>query len=151
MRAGLDEPSAIADLLTFRSYNRRFKPTRTAFDWLSTDAAEVDRYIADPHCGFRCSTGTWIELLEAIGRLDDRRAARVPSRLPLLLTAGEDDPVSNGAKGPKLLAERYRKAGLTDVTVKTYPGARHEPLNDHCREAVIRDVVEWMQARTPAA
>ena len=149
MRAGLDEPSAIADLLTFRSYNRRFKPTRTAFDWLSTDAAEVDRYIADPHCGFRCSTGTWIELLEAIGRLDDRRAARVPARLPLLLTAGEDDPVSNGAKGPKLLAERYRKAGLTDVSVKTYPGARHEPLNDHCRDAVIRDVVDWVRAKTP--
>ena len=84
---GDDEPSALADHLTFRSYNRRFAPTRTAFDWLSRDAAEVDRYVADPHCGFRCTTGLWVQLLEAIGRLDARRAARVPKRLALLAIA----------------------------------------------------------------
>ncbi len=151
LRVGLDEPSAIADLLTFRSYNRRFKPNRTPFDWLSTDAAEVDRYVADPHCGFRCSTGLWIELLDAIGRLDDRRAARVPDKLPLLLTAGEDDPVCAGAKGPRLLAQRYRDAGLRDVTVRTYAGARHELLNDHCREQALRDLVDWLAQRATQA
>jgi alpha-beta hydrolase superfamily lysophospholipase len=144
MRIGAEEASSIADLLTFRSYNWRFRPNRTEFDWLSTVAVEVDRYVADPHCGFRCSTALWIELLEALGRLDDRRATRVSKKLPLLLTAGEDDPVSSGAKGPQALARRYREAGLTDVTVKTYAGARHEAHNDHCAEQFARDLVGWL-------
>lgn len=149
-RIGPESPSALANALTFGQYNRRFAPNRTAFDWLSTLPAEVDRYIADPHCGFRASTGLWVELLDEIGRLTDRRAQRVPKHLPLLITAGEDDPVCAGAKGPQSLARRYRSAGLGDVSVKTYPRARHEPLNDHCREQVTRDLVEWLLERVPA-
>lgn len=147
---GDDEPSALADHLTFRSYNRRFAPTRTAFDWLSRDAPEVDRYVADPHCGFRCTTGLWVQLLEAIGRLDARRAARVPKRLSLLAIAGDADPVCGGRKGPLSLQRRYTDAGLTDVSARSYPAARHELLNDQCRDEVTADLMAWLDQRVAA-
>lgn len=146
---GHDERSALAEQLTFKSYNRRFTPTRTAFDWLSRDPAEVDRYIADPQCGFRCTTGLWVQLLDAMGRLDQRRAARVPNRLALLAIAGEDDPVCAGRKGPLSLKKRYTEAGLADVTALSYTKGRHELLNDVCRDQVTGDLIAWLNQRAP--
>ncbi|MCB2471977.1 lysophospholipase, partial [Listeria monocytogenes] len=55
--------SALIDFLSFGSFNKAFKPNRTAFDWLSRDPQEVDRYVADPLCGFRCSNQLWVDLL----------------------------------------------------------------------------------------
>ena len=42
----LDQPM---DLSVF---NAPFAPARTDYDWLSRDEAQVDAYVADPHCGF---------------------------------------------------------------------------------------------------
>ena len=143
---GRRHPSAVGEALSFKTFNKQFKPARTPFDWLSRDAAEVDRYVADPLCGFRCSTGLWMDLLDA-GRVltAPARLRRVPKSLPVLLIAGEDDPVSRGAKGPAALESHYRQAGVRDVYTHIYPKARHELFNDICREQVTADVIAWLR------
>jgi len=149
--AGARHPSAIAEQLTFKDFNRRFKPTRTDFDWLSRDPAEVDLYIQDSRCGFRCSNQLWIELLEMGGHLaDPERLARIPKELPVLLLAGTDDPAARGEKGPRALESHYRQAGLTRVELRLYPEARHELLNDLCRDTVTADLLAWLDAQLPA-
>jgi alpha-beta hydrolase superfamily lysophospholipase len=145
---GVRHPSAVGEALSFKAFNKRFKPARTPFDWLSRDAAEVDRYVADPYCGFRVSTGVWIELLEVGGELTaPDRLRRVPRHLPVLMIAGEHDPVSNGARGPQALERKYLQVGMRDVTVKIYPEARHELFNEVCRDAVTHDLVDWLRNR----
>ncbi|MDB5986680.1 MAG: alpha/beta hydrolase [Nevskia sp.] len=149
---GKRHPSALAEALSFKTFNKRFDrkdaPARTAFDWLSRDPDEVDRYIADPQCGFRCSAQLWVDLLDAGAQLlDPARLARIPRTLPILLIAGSDDPVSGGASGPNLLAAAYRKTAISDVGVKIYPQGRHELLNDICREQVTADLSHWFAAR----
>lgn len=145
---GIRHPSAVGEALSFKAFNKKFKPARTAFDWLSRDAAEVDRYVADPYCGFRVSTGLWIELLEVGGELAAlERLRRVPKHLPVLMITGENDPVSNGAHGPRALERKYLQAGLRDVSVKIYPEARHELFNDLCRDEVTQDLVAWLRNR----
>src|SRR5471032_951370 len=62
-RQGLRGRSALIEFLSFGSFNKAFKPNRTAFDWLSSDPVEVDQYITDPLCGFRCTNQLWIDLL----------------------------------------------------------------------------------------
>ena len=52
---GPSHPSVLMNAISFGSFNRQFRPVRTAFDWLSRDEAEVDKFIADPYCGFLCS------------------------------------------------------------------------------------------------
>jgi alpha-beta hydrolase superfamily lysophospholipase len=44
--------------------------------------------------------------------------------------------------------QRYRDAGVADVTVKLYPAARHEILNETNRDEVTGDVVGWLRERT---
>jgi alpha-beta hydrolase superfamily lysophospholipase len=47
------------------------------------------------------------------------------------------------------LIERYQKYGVKDVTYISYEGARHEPLNDFCRDQIHADVLTWLEARLP--
>ena len=54
-RLGRKAFSVKADKLAFGAYNQRFQPTRTRFDWISANEANVDAYIADPLCG--CPSG----------------------------------------------------------------------------------------------
>lgn len=149
---GCRHRSALAERLSFRKFNKRFKPTRTAFDWLSRDPAEVDHYINDPRCGFRASAGLWSELLAYGARLrEPARLARIPRQLPILIIAGTEDAATHGTRGPAILERAYAGAGLRDVTLKIYEGGRHELINDTCREQVTRDVIEWLTPRAGPA
>jgi len=142
--------SAVGDALVFKDFNRKFRPNRTPFDWLSRDEVEVDRYVQDPLCGFRCSTALWIELMEAGALLTDaQRLARIPRSLPMLLINGSKDPSCRGERGARGLEKTYRSAGLGDVTLKVYADARHELLNETCRDTVTADVRQWLDARCP--
>jgi alpha-beta hydrolase superfamily lysophospholipase len=149
--------SALAETLTFKAFNKAFDtkkaPARTPFDWLSRDPAEVDKYVADPLCGFRCSAALWVDLLAACGGLrGGARLSRIPRALPVLLIAGSADPVSQGARGPELLAAAYRGAGLKDVDLRIYENGRHELLNEipECRDRVTAELTEWMRKHTAA-
>ena len=145
---GPQHRSALTEAMTFKDFNNRFKPTRTASDWLSSDDAEVDAYVADPYCGYRCSAALWAGLLQAGGALlNAKRLARIPSALPVLLMAGSRDPVCDGGRGAHLLAAHYRKVGMTDVTITVYEDARHELLNETCREEVTQDLLDWLRER----
>jgi alpha-beta hydrolase superfamily lysophospholipase len=121
-------------------FNARFGG-RTPYDWLSRDEAEVDAYIADPLCGFDA-------MQDGIDADAPKRGTDRPIRpdLPLYVFHGADDPVG-GEEGAHLLAEHYRALGVTDVTEKAYPGARHELLNETCRDEVLADIIGWLTSR----
>ncbi len=119
---------------------------RTGYEWLSRDDAEVDAYVADPWCGFSLpaeTTPTW--LVDSARLADPTELAGIRPDLPLLIISGSDDPLSGGGHLPRLLAQRYTDAGVADVTVIVYPGARHEVFNETNRDEVTGDVVSWLQ------
>ena len=43
------------------------------------------------------------------------------------------------------LAAAYRRSGLSDVSLRVYEGARHEVYNEVGREAVVADLVRWIE------
>ena len=130
-----DEP---ADLSAF---NAPFEH-RTGFEWLSRDEAEVDAYMADPACGWPAPPLTGIGSLAAAA--DPARVAGIRDDLPLLIVSGADDPLAQGGAAVEALAERYRTAGLVDVEMHLYPGARHEVLNETNRDEVTADIVAFL-------
>jgi alpha-beta hydrolase superfamily lysophospholipase len=124
---------------------------RTGYEGLSRDPAEVDLYVADPWCGFEVPAETLASPFVTAARLADPAVlAGIRSDLPLLLASGDADPLAGGGQLIELLGQRYRQAGLTDVTVTLYPGARHEILNETNRDEVTADIVAWLTNHTPA-
>ncbi|OPA99071.1 alpha/beta hydrolase [Pseudomonas fluorescens] len=144
LRQGLRGRSALIDFLSFGSFNKAFKPNRTAFDWLSRDPAEVDRYINDPLCGFRCTNQLWIDLLGGLQQISKAsNLAQIDPGLPILVIGGECDPVSEG-KRLKNLAHALRDAGCQNLQLTIYPQARHEVFNETNRDVVTADVLTWL-------
>jgi alpha-beta hydrolase superfamily lysophospholipase len=135
----LDQP---LDLAVF---NAAFQPARTDFDWLSRDGAVVDAYVADPRCGFGIDTGSARAMFAGARRLADPvEVAAMRSGLPVYIAVGESDPVNGGLALLTPLVDRYRAAGLADVTVRTYPDGRHEILNETNSAEVIAELAGWL-------
>lgn len=146
-RLGKRGKSEFINGLTFDAFNKTFAPNRTAFDWLSRDEGEVDRYIADPWCGFLCSTQLWVDMLGAIteaAKTENR--ARIPRELPIYLFSGSRDPVNDEGRGSTALAESYRAAGMKSVSYRLFPQARHETLNEINRAEVTTYLLDWLNA-----
>jgi alpha-beta hydrolase superfamily lysophospholipase len=146
LRAALDAGMADEPFDALSGYAGSLEPGRTSYDWLSRDAEEVDKYIADPFCGDDnpLTYGYVAAVLETIADVMEPSAiARIPLRLPVLLLTGDADPVSGNAAQVRELERRLRDAGL-DVEAHYYPGARHEVLNETIRDAVHHDLVEWL-------
>jgi alpha-beta hydrolase superfamily lysophospholipase len=143
---GSDLPSSFAGKATFGAWNKEFAPNRTPFDWLSRDPAEVDKYVADPLCGFEASVGIWLSLIGAIRfGADDSHLASLKNSLPFCLVAGQADPVSEHGTAIRHLGERLKKAGLTDVAITVYPDTRHESLNEVNRDQAMGDFGDWLE------
>jgi alpha-beta hydrolase superfamily lysophospholipase len=142
LRLGVRGTSPLLVQMMFGAFNKPFEPARTPFDWLSRDPAEVDKYVADPACGFPFSTQLAIDLLDALPGLS-APASLAPIRkdLPIYIFSGEKDPVGANIQS---LIDAYKAAGFSRVTSRIYPGARHETLNETNRDEVTRDLVAWL-------
>ena len=132
------------------SANSAFEPARTPYDWLSRDEAEVDLYISDPLCGFQALSGTGSERRSG-GSLESRPdmtdpllLAGIRPDLPVLLVAGDKDPINRNLKGLDLLEKLWTQAGVRQIDKCYYPGGRHEMLNEINRDEVTRDTIDWL-------
>ena len=120
---------------------------RTGYEWLLRDEAEVDAYVADPWCGWDILDDVIPSLFAPAPRLADANLlAGIRSDLPILIASGDADPLAGGGALVQLLGQRYRDAGIVDVTVTLYPAARHEILNETNRGEVTADIISWLRA-----
>jgi alpha-beta hydrolase superfamily lysophospholipase len=128
-----------------KSFNKAFEPARTPFDWLSRDPQEVDKYIADKWCGFDATPPSLMSIFTAAQVLFEPDALkRIRPTLPIYLFAGDKDPLNSGLAGLAPLVERYRAAGIADVTTDFYPGGRHEMLNETNRAEVVGNLLRFV-------
>jgi alpha-beta hydrolase superfamily lysophospholipase len=133
----------------FPGLNAQFEPARTPFDWLSRDHREVDAYMADPLCGFTLIPGSAVSMSESSARMADIASLKaVSADLPMYLLTGDSDPVNDNLRWFFPLMERYRQAGLVDVSCHIYGGARHEMLNETNRDEVTTHLIAWLDRVT---
>ncbi len=145
-RQGPRGRSDVLDTLAFGPYNAAFRPTRTDSDWLTRDTAEVDLFLADPRTGFPLTNQAWMDFIGGrLGVAQNGFAAVEPKDMPILLIAGDKDPVGRAGTGVRMLSQQLADAGMLDVTLTLYPGARHELLNETNRDLVHADLLAFLE------
>jgi alpha-beta hydrolase superfamily lysophospholipase len=150
LRLGRRGRSHLLHQMSFGDFNKPFKPARTPMDWLSRDPIEVDKYVADPACGFVVTAQFWCDLLPGLEAMyDDGFVSAVASGPPMLVLAGDQDPVGGFGKQVRAYFDRLRAAGHGALDVVLYPEARHELLNETHRDVVTDDILRWLDRRVP--
>ncbi len=146
LRIGKKGHSALMAAVSFKAFNKAFKPNRTEFDWLSRDNDEVDKYVADPLCGFECTVETWLGMLDALSHIASTEALEAMDKSkPLYVICGTDDPVGEHSKGVKRLLDTYQKHSFKNVSQHVYPSARHELFNEINRDEITNDFIVWVK------
>ena len=136
------------DSLAFGSYLSKIENPRTKFDWLSRDAEQVDKYIADPLCGFVGKIGLYRDMMQGIKFITDKKnIAQMNKEKPVYFMSGDGDPVGDYGKGVERAYKAFCDAGLHDVFMRLYPGGRHEMLNETNKEQVYQDILSWLNEK----
>lgn len=130
--------------MSFGPYNNAFKEEKKENAWLTRDAVRREAYNADPMCNYTMSIGFYTSFFSALSKLYSPEAlSGISKDLPVFIISGDRDPVGGMGKLINRLFEVYKDNGLSHVEVKLYPEARHELLNELCREEVMDDVLAF--------
>ena len=75
---------------------------------------------------------------------------KIPKDLPIIFLSGDMDPVGQCGKGVRKVYELVKASGVKDVSLKLYPGARHELHHETNKDEFLADVVNWIEQHMPA-
>lgn len=139
--------SKLIDKIAFGTYNKRCEG-RTAFDWLTRDTDIVDKYVADPYCGFLFTAPGYVDLFKILSFVNsDEWFKGLRKTLPVLLISGSEDPVSTYGKGVTEVRDKLLEAGQRNVTTHLYADCRHEILNESKAIAKVeRDIFAFIDS-----
>ena len=144
--------SAFLSRAVFKNFNRKIKNSQSPFDWISRDKQVVALYQSDEKCNFIFTVTGFRDLFHLMVYANNAKSFRnTPKALPILMLAGDMDPVGGYGEGVRQVANCYRAAGINDLDVIFYKGGRHELLNETNRREVYGDISRWLERQLGAA
>lgn len=148
---GKHRSNELLTTLFFTQFNKKFEPTRTKVDWISSDENQVDIFEADPYRIEDFSLSVFKDILKGSKKInEDFTFKTTPKNLPIYIFSGDKDPVGEMGKGVEKVARKFKKAGIQDLTLKLYKEGRHEMLNEVNKEEVEQDLINWLNTRIKA-
>ncbi len=144
---GKDSEAGMIRKMSFGAYDAQFITENKEFAWGNRDDNEREKYLADPMCNFTLSLGFYKSFFNALCKIyRSKNLSNIRKDLPLFIISGDRDPVGGNGKLVSRLYEKYIDAGLACVSMKLYPEARHEILNELNKEEVYGDVNDFIEA-----
>lgn len=132
--------------MAFGSYQNRIANPKTEYDWLSVNEENVQKYLADPLCGFSFTLNGFKGLAGLLkGLYDIEKIEAMPKELPMYFICGGEDPVGDYSVGVEKAYKTYIGVGMTNVSNRIYPGKRHEILMEDNKLEVMNDVYTWIE------
>ena len=147
-RKGAHHYSKFLNNLAFGSYNKIYDNPKTEYDWLSRDEANVQKYIDDPLCGFIPSCSLFRDMMTGVKFITNKKNLTAMNKdMPVYFMSGDMDPVGECGKGVQKAYNNFLEAGMKDVSIKLYPGGRHEMLNEINKDEVYTDILAWLDSK----
>lgn len=146
-REGKKHRSKLVNDTAFGSYNKKFEPKRTDFDWLSRDENVVDNYVDDPFCGAKIlpTVSLFRDMMGGLAFIQNKEnLQKMNTELYAFFMSGSMDPVGDYGVGVIKSYSSFREAGLKNVSYKLYPEGRHEMLNEINKSEVYNDILNWL-------
>ena len=126
-------------------YNKGFDPAEGPNAWLTRDPSQVADRIGNPKNDFIFTLAGYEDLFNFLGNCNSPDWFRqFPKSLRTLVVSGECDPVGGFGKGVRYVYDNLKKQGA-DVSLKLYPGARHELFFETNREELFADLIKWAE------
>jgi alpha-beta hydrolase superfamily lysophospholipase len=128
-------------------FNKVWKklPGSTGYEWLSRDVEIQNKFVADP-LTFLAAAAQVLGVKNSL-LMFGKPSKEVRRGLPILVQVGEADPIG-GEYSNKALVEAYRKnADIEDIELYVYHECRHEIYNELNKEAIIEDLITWVNQR----
>ncbi|MBR4879407.1 MAG: alpha/beta hydrolase, partial [Clostridia bacterium] len=148
---GFDNTTPLVRKLSFETYNKKFAPNKTDFDWLCSDEEQLSDYLNDDGCRRAISSGLFWQLLASMKRTGDKHALFSWNKnMPVMLMSGTDDPVGDNTKGVREVFKAMEKRGFADVKIALYPKARHDifhEVDSGIADRVAYEIRRWMEER----
>ena len=145
---GADAPGDALNNIAFGSYCNKIDSPRTEFDWLSRNPAQVDKYVADPLCGFVAKVSLYRDMMTGVKYITSaKNIAKMNKDKPVYFMSGAADPVGDYSVGVERAYKAFCAAGLKDVFMRLYPDGRHEMLNETNNAAVYQDILTWLNEK----
>lgn len=142
---GNEYRSGMINGLAFGAYNKRFAAENDPLSWLTRDKSVREAYAQDPLCNFKFTLAGYDTLFELLGTVSKKSwAGTVPKELPILLFAGDADPVGGYGEGVRAVYDRLITAGAS-AELKLYPEGRHEMHNEINKDEVFTDLLSFIE------
>jgi lysophospholipase len=131
----------------FEGFLDRFGEDAGPTAWVALDEAVVADHGRDPFNNFGAPMSA--RFLQGFVDVYDQANAdafyeSLPAGLPVLILAGDQDPVANFGEGAYHVANRLHATGHGDVRTRVYPGVRHEVHNEPTtREDVEQEILAF--------
>ncbi len=142
---GARHRSKFVTAVAFGSYNSHYDKSEGANAWLTRDTARVSDRDTDPFTTYIFTLAAYHDLFTMLQGCNSKKwFSSFPKELPTLVMSGEDDPVGNYGKGVRMVHSSLEKAGVKDLGLKLYSGARHELFNEMNRDEAMADMLAWI-------
>lgn len=135
------KPNKLLNDIAFSGADNSFGPGES---WLSANKDNAIAYAEDPLCGFTFATSGFVNLTRMMKEDYEKKGYRMGNPdLPILLIAGEDDPIIQSPAMFQDTIKFLKGLGYSKVYGRLYEGLRHEILNEKENMKVYRDVLSF--------
>lgn len=125
-------------------YNRKFKQEGQQA-WTCSDSEERRAIAEDVRCNFIITADCALTVMSLLHQVYSSNGWR-PDKpgMPIIFLSGDDDPCMISHSAFSRSVESMHVNGYADVQVRTYPGMRHEILNEVNKQEVWNDILDYL-------
>lgn len=123
---------------------RKFLPLKNSFDWTTGDTQKVNEYLDNPKNNYLFTLNGFKTLMITVKKAQNESiAANTAKDLPVLIISGSNDAIGDFEKGTRRVETILRKQGMKNVTLKLFKDARHNLMQETCRNEVYGYILDW--------